>query len=168
MEVHHGSYAIGVPEGARDLDALVRLVGAYRTFYEAPPDDAAVRAFVRDRLERGDTQFFVARESGGRPIAFAHLMPSLDSLALQTIGILEDIYVDEAHRRAGLGGALLDAAERYAREHRLSRLTLSTAHKNRTAQRLYLSRGYVPDQRFRAFNRVLVEEAALAEPARAN
>lgn len=159
METKPG-YSLGMPDLRADLDALARLVDAYRAFYEAPPDEPAARAFVRERLERGDTQFFVARDERGRPIAFAHLLLSLDTLALRRIGILEDIYVDEAHRGAGIGGALLAEAERYARERGLSRLTLSTAHKNRVAQRLYLNHGYVPDQRFRAFNRPLENEPA--------
>jgi ribosomal protein S18 acetylase RimI-like enzyme len=136
------------------------LVDAYRVFYELPSDVAAARAFVRERLERGDTRFFVVRVPGGALAAFAHMLPSLDTLSLRPIGILEDIYVAQAHRKAGIGGALLDAAAAYAREHGYSRLTLSTAHQNRIAQRLYLAHGYVPDQRFRAFNYFLDEPHA--------
>ena len=84
------------------------------------------------------------------------------NIALRAIGILEDIYVVEAVRGRGIGGALLDAAERYARELGFARLTLSTAHKNRIAQRLYVAHGYVPDQRFRSFNRFLSDDASLA------
>ena len=82
-------------------------------------------------------------------------MPSLDTLSLRPIGILEDMYVAEPYRKAGIGGALLDAAAAYARESGYARLTLATAHQNRAAQRLYLAHGYVPDQRFRTFNHFL-------------
>jgi GNAT superfamily N-acetyltransferase len=150
-------YSIGAPDPAADLAALAELVEAYRVFYGCAPAPVESDAFVRERLARGDTRFFVARDAASAVVGFAHLVPATDTLALRTIGILEDIFVAEAHRRAGLGGALLDAAEAYARERGYSRLTLSTAHRNYTAQRLYLAHGYVPDQRFRSFNRVLDE-----------
>ncbi len=154
------TFTIEAPDAARDLEALARLLDAYRVFYGEVSDAAAALAFVRERFAQGDTRFFIARGKDGTVLGFAHLLLSLDTVALRAIGILEDLYVAEAARNAGVGGALLDAAERYARERGLVRLTLSTAHKNRTAQRLYLARGYVPDQRFRSFNRFLLQENA--------
>ena len=151
-------HTIDRSDAARDLDAIVPLVDAYRVFYGEASDEVAARAFVRERFAKGDTQFFVARASDGGLLGFAHLLLSLDTVALAEIGILEDIYVVEAARGEGIGGSLLDAAERYARERGLARLTLSTAHKNRTAQRLYLAHAYVPDQRFRSFNRFLTDD----------
>ena len=152
-------HTIETADTARDLDAIVALVDAYRVFYGEESDRPATRAFVLARFANGDTEFFVARAGDGSVLGFAHLLLSLDTVALKPIGILEDIYVTETARGKGIGGALLDAAERYARERGLGRLTLSTAHKNRTAQRLYLAHGYVPDQRFRSFNRFLSDDA---------
>jgi GNAT superfamily N-acetyltransferase len=154
------THTIGRADPARDTDALVPLVDAYREFYGHARDPAATAAFVRERFAKSDTQFFVARDRVGSLIGFAHLLFSLETISLARIGILEDIFVTEAARGAGVGGALLDAAERYAREHRLTRLTLATAHQNRVAQRLYLAHGYVPDQRFRSFNRYLTSDGA--------
>ena len=143
------------PAGTGDTEALVPLVDAYRAFYGETSDEPAALAFVRERFAAGDTQFFVARAAGGEIVGFAHLLFSLETVSLRAIGILEDIFVRESSRGIGVGGALLDAAERFARERGLARLTLATAHQNRIAQRLYLAHGYVPDQRFRSFNRFL-------------
>jgi GNAT superfamily N-acetyltransferase len=143
----------------RDLDALVPLVDAYRVFYGQASDTAGSRAFVRERFEQRDTLFFVARRDDGL-VGFAHLLFSLETVALRRIGILEDVYVADGARRTGTGGALLDAATDYARKSGLARLTLSTAHQNRPAQRLYLRHGYVPDQRFRSFNLFLDDPPA--------
>ena len=152
-------------DAARDSEAIAALLDEYRAFYGEPSDLVAARQFVRERFAKRDTQFFVSRANDGTLLGFAHLLLSLDTLSLRPIGILEDIYVVEAARGRGIGGALLDAAEVYGRERGLGRLTLSTAHKNRTAQRLYLSKGYVPDQRFRSFNRFLGDiPAAQAAP----
>jgi GNAT superfamily N-acetyltransferase len=146
------SHTIEPADPVRDLAALIPLVDAYRVFYEQASDAAAADAFVRERLAKGDTQFFVARGAGDEVLGFAHLLFSFETVSLRRIGILEDIYVVESARGAGVGGALLDTAARFAREHGLARLTLATAHQNRVAQRLYLAHGYVPDQRFRSFN----------------
>jgi ribosomal protein S18 acetylase RimI-like enzyme len=142
---------------AHDLEALVPLVDAYRVFYGQKSDIAGTRAFVRERFEQRDTLFFVARHEGGI-VGFAQLLFSHETVALRRIGILEDVYVVESARRTGTGGALLDAATDYARKSGLARLTLSTAHQNRPAQRLYLRHGYAPDQRFRSFNLFLDDE----------
>jgi GNAT superfamily N-acetyltransferase len=153
-----------IADAARDGAAIAPLLDAYRMFYGEPSDPAAALEFIEERFAKRDTQFFVTRAQDGTLLGFAHLLLSLDTLSLRPIGILEDIYVAEAARGQGVGGALLDAAETYAREHGLARLTLSTAHKNRTAQRLYLSKGYVPDQRFRSFNRFLGDIPAAEAP----
>jgi GNAT superfamily N-acetyltransferase len=154
------AHVIGLANPTRDIDGLVPLVDAYRVFYGQTSEPAATRTFVEERFASKDTQFFVARGAGGRPIGFAHLLFTLETVSLAKIGILEDIYVLEDQRGAGIGGALLDAAETFARERGLLRLTLATAHQNRAAQRLYLAHGYVPDQRFRAFNRYLTDAPA--------
>jgi ribosomal protein S18 acetylase RimI-like enzyme len=146
------SHTVEPADPVRDLAALVPLVDAYRVFYEQPSDLAAADAFVRERLAESDTQFFVARGAAGKLVGFAHLLFSFETVSLRRIGILEDIYVAETARGAGVGGALLDTAAAFARERGLARLTLATAHQNRVAQRLYLAHGYAPDQRFRSFN----------------
>jgi GNAT superfamily N-acetyltransferase len=151
------TWTIALANGTRDTERLFPLVDAYRVFYGQPSDPGAARAFVHDRFVKNDTLFIVARTESGEMLGFAHLLFSLETVSLGTIGILEDIYVVESARGSGIGGALLDAAERHARERGLTRLTLATAHQNRTAQRLYLAHGYVPDQRFRSFNRFLTE-----------
>jgi GNAT superfamily N-acetyltransferase len=158
MEQRQTHHLVEAPDPERDLAALVALVDAYRAFYGRPAGDTA--AFVRDRLRLGDTRFFVSRSGDGALAGFAHLVPTLDTLALRRIGVLEDLYVVEEQRHSGLGGALLDAAEAYAREQGLARLTLATTHRNYTAQRVYVAHGYVPDQRFRTFNLVLTEDGA--------
>ena len=162
METLNG-YRTEEADAERDGKAIAPLLDAYRVFYGEPPDLEAARTFIRQRFAKRDTQFFVARANDGGLLGFAHLLLSIDTLSLRPIGILEDIYVLEAARGQGIGGALLDAAAAYARAHSLARLTLSTAHQNRTAQRLYLAKGYVPDQRFRSFNLFLGQTIPAAQ-----
>ncbi len=75
------THTIGLADPARDTDALIPLVDAYREFYGRARDPVATAAFVRERFARSDTQFFVARDRAGSPIGFAHLLFSLETIS---------------------------------------------------------------------------------------
>ncbi len=66
--------------------------------------------------------------------------------------ILEDLFVDPNARKAGIGSALLRHAEAFARSVGATRLSLSTAHTNTQAQRLYEAHGYQLNEMFRTYN----------------
>lgn len=136
---------------AGDVPQLAALFDAYRQFYGRAGDAGAARRYVGERLA-GPTRFFVDRE-GEQLRGFVHLLPSFDTLAMRPMWILEDLFVDPAVRGSGAGSALLRHAETFAREDGASRLTLSTAHTNETAQRLYERHGWVLDREFRYYHR---------------
>ena len=56
---------------------------------------------------------------------------------------LEDLAVDEAVRGQGVGGELLAAAKRWARNRRLEYLELNVLAQNENAIRLYESQDFV-------------------------
>ncbi|MBC9928039.1 MULTISPECIES: N-acetyltransferase [unclassified Leucobacter] len=58
--------------------------------------------------------------------------------------VLDGICVDANQRGAGIGTALLDAAERYARQEGLSSVRLSVIDRNPRAEALYQRRGFRP------------------------
>ncbi len=138
---------------ASDADRLGALFDAYRRFYGRAGDLDAARRYVGEQLG-GPTRFFVD-DGGARLRGFVHLLPSFDTLAMRPMWILEDLFVDPAARRAGAGAALLQFAEAFARREGASRLTLSTAHTNAAAQRLYERLGWVLDEDFRYYHRML-------------
>ncbi len=137
--------------GKSDLDALAGLFNAYHTFYGCEPDIGAARHFVAFRLEQRSTRFLIARLTDSA-VGFAHLLPSFDTLAMKKAWILEDLFVDPLQRRRGVGAALLRHAERFARQAGAVRVSLTTAHTNVTAQRLYVACGYTLDEVFRAYS----------------
>jgi len=51
--------------------------------------------------------------------------------------------VEQARRRSGVGTALMDAAEAWARRKGLQLMYLETGEENHAAQHFYLRRGYV-------------------------
>lgn len=97
------------------------------------------------------TRFFVAT-GDERIVGFVHLIPYVDTLLMEPAWIVEDLFVSPTARRNGVGAALLAHAERFARSTGAVRLTLTTAHTNLLAQRLYERCGYAFDQTFRIYN----------------
>lgn len=133
---------------AADLVDLTRLFAGYLRFYQVPRADADIAAFLRARLERGDSQLFIARDGRGAAQGFVQLYPFLSSLALEPAWLLSDLYVDESARRCGVGEALMNAARADAEATGACGLQLETAKTNLTGQRLYERLGYVRDEQF--------------------
>jgi len=82
-------------------------------------------------------------------------MPSTNTLAMRPIWLLEDLYVDGLARGQGFATALLRYAEAFARTTGAERLTLATAHDNVAAQHIYKKLGYVREEHFLYFHRLL-------------
>ena len=66
----------------------------------------------------------------------------MQSVRLARAWLLNDLFVAHAGRRAGVGGALMKAAEDFARGDGATQILLETAENNTTAQALYESRGW--------------------------
>ena len=66
---------------------------------------------------------------------------------MQPLAHIITIDVIEPWRRRGVGRALMDAAENWAREQRLKAVALETAEHNRPAQKFYAARGYVKHEK---------------------
>jgi len=124
-----------------DLDALARLFDAYRVFYRQDPDIPRSRAFLAERMERGESVIFIA-EIDGRGAGFAQLYPGFTSVGLGTRWTLNDLFVDPDLRGRGVGRALTERCMDHARETGAAGLELLTETDNASAQALYESLGW--------------------------
>jgi ribosomal protein S18 acetylase RimI-like enzyme len=59
-------------------------------------------------------------------------------------GVVHDVYVDEAARRLGAGGALMRAAIVWIHSKGRSQVVLATKTRNEQAQRLFIALGFRP------------------------
>lgn len=125
-----------------DVDLITPLFDQYRQFYGEPPQPIPARAFLRDRLVQGESQIIVA-ESGPDIIGFTQLFPSFSSVTLQRLWVLNDLYVDAAHRGNGVGRALLRAAAEFGRQAGAKQLFIEGAVANKSARGLYEDFGFV-------------------------
>ncbi|HEY9887921.1 MAG TPA: GNAT family N-acetyltransferase [Candidatus Obscuribacterales bacterium] len=129
------------------LEALAALFDGYRVFYQQPSDLAGARQFLQARLEKGDSTILVAQTVDDLA-GFTQLYPSFSSVSMKPIWILNDLFVDEAHRGQGVAKRLIEAAETFARNSGAISMVLETQITNTSAQALYEARGYRRDTEF--------------------
>ncbi len=132
----------------KDLHDLVPLFDGYRQFYGQRSDIAGARAFLSDRIQRGESVIYVAYTGPREAVGFTQLYPSFSSVSLKPLWILNDLFVRSEVRRGGAGRALLERARQHAAETGAKGLVLSTAVTNKTAQNLYESCGWQQDDEF--------------------
>jgi ribosomal protein S18 acetylase RimI-like enzyme len=105
-----------------------------------------VAAFPDDRLSRRSLHAFIAAPH--RPLIVAKFGDALAGYALLAVrkggktARLYSLAVDPAQARRGVGRALLQACERYARAHGRSALRLEVRDDNASAIALYEKMGY--------------------------
>jgi ribosomal protein S18 acetylase RimI-like enzyme len=159
-------------DSALDVDALTAS-GASR--FESRPLD---RAYLKDydlyagnspldwptRFDVSAWAFFGAfidgRRVGGIVVAIGDHVIDLAG-ADDDVGVVYDLRVEPAARRAGVGSALLHAAEAWSKTRGLRRLVVETQHVNVPACRFYAKHGYTLDAVNRAAYRDLPDEIQL-------
>jgi len=132
-----------------DLPALGRL-GAHlmRVHYEfdrrrfvAPVGnpEAGYAHFLGTQIDADDAVVFVAERDG---TAIGYVYAGIEPFSRDAAGFVHDIVVDQAERRTGVAGALMDAAIAWVREQDVASVMLWTAAPNEGAQRLFEGLGF--------------------------
>ena len=140
--------------GECDLDVLVPLFDAYRVFYERESDPQLAREFLGQRIQRGEAIVYLAyarEDTLDKAAGFTLLYPLFSSVSAKRLWLLNDLYVEPAYRKRGVGWKLLERARQLAEESGARGVELNTAHTNTTAQRLYEGFGYRRDETFRKY-----------------
>ncbi len=99
-------------------------------FFEAPASDATL---------------LIAESEEGTRLGFAYLERLQDYFTLENHGHVGILVVTGEAQGTGVGGALMRAAEGWAREQGYRRLTLNVFEANRAAQAVYEHLGYAPE-----------------------
>lgn len=129
------------PARVQDLDGVLAL------FRQLIPDDPVLdpetaRTTWVKLLSSGFTTVFVA-EADGLPAACCTLaiIPNL-SRGARPYGVIENVVTDAAHRRKGLGRAVLHAARDLAWQEGCYKLLLATGSKKESTLRFYETAGF--------------------------
>jgi GNAT superfamily N-acetyltransferase len=126
--------------GADDLGDLLPLMRGYSDFYEVDPPDQALLALSLALIEDPRTEGIqlIARDADdGTALGFATLYWMWSTSRAARIGVMNDLFVDAAARRRGVGEALIAACLELVRQRGAVSLQWQTALDNHTAQALY-------------------------------
>lgn len=132
------------PAREADLPRLVELLGLlFAQEAEFRPDAAKQAAGLQQILAQpGRGRIYVARD-GRRPVAMASLLFTISTAEGGKAAWLEDLVVDPAYRRQGIGQKMLAFLVEQARAEGVLRITLLTDMQNERAQALYRRAGFV-------------------------
>ncbi|HEY7256029.1 MAG TPA: GNAT family N-acetyltransferase [Solirubrobacterales bacterium] len=130
------------PITAEQFETLLPMIADYQRFYEVEEiDEERNRAFFARFIDPSEDGVLIGAWDGDRLLGYACLYWHKSSLAAADTVLMNDLYVDAAARRQGVGRGLIEAAAEIARGRGAHALEWSTAPDNHTAQRLYDSTG---------------------------
>lgn len=141
------------PATLDDLDEVAALFCAYLAFYDVAREPADARAFLGERMASGESLVLLARTGGGGAGGFAQVYFGFSSLSLARVWTLNDLFVAEAARGAGVGRALVREVCRRAAAAGALRVQLETARDNVAAQALYAAEGFEQQRGFLQLSR---------------
>ena len=129
-----------------DVGALAEIVLRYRCFQGVAVQNVQqICAFLRTRMENGESVVFIAvDESTGAIVGFVQLYPTFSTVSLQRQWLLNDFYVDEHKRNAGIGTLLMEAVKAHF-SGKAKGFILVTEKTNTGAKRFYGRHGWKTD-----------------------
>src|SRR6202521_459059 len=125
------------PIEQRDLEELLPLVADYQRFYGAEPDVERNRRFFSRFLHPSDVGLLLGAWVNEGLAGFATLYWFFSSTKAADSVLMNDLFVREDVRSAGIGRALIERALEEARQRGAAHLEWFTAPDNVVAQRLY-------------------------------
>ncbi|MFF2754416.1 GNAT family N-acetyltransferase [Psychrobacillus sp. NPDC058041] len=122
------------------LKDLIPLFNGYRMFYGQPSDEEGAKNFLLARIQNEESVIYIAYLED-KPVGFVQLYPFFSSVAMKRAFILNDLFVDPAYRKEGVGKALMKEAFQFCEEEKSRFVTLQTATNNYNAKALYEQMG---------------------------
>ena len=103
------------------------------------------REHIVTAIRSADIGLFVA-EKEGHLVGLVHVVirdaPNIPILVPRRYAVVENLAVREGHRRAGIGLALMERAEKWAQTKGATSIELNVYAFNQAAQRFYRELGY--------------------------
>ncbi len=140
-----------------DAAALAELV----TLWGYPADDVAVARRLSGLATDTDAVFVAAVEE--EAVGWVHVS-LYQTLATDDAAELRGLVVDEKWRRQGIGRQLMDAAERWARQHGCRTMYVRTRLSRQQAHAFYRQLGYRQIKTSFTFVRALHQQEDGSEP----
>ena len=152
------------PAAPGDVDELLRLIGALAEYEKLADMAVGTPAMLREALfgARPSCEAIVA-ERGGRSVGFALYFTTFSTFLCKPGIYLEDLFVEPAHRGAGIGRALLRELAAIAIERDCGRFEWRVLDWNDPSIRFYQSLGATLMPEWQLVRMTRPEIAALAK-----
>jgi GNAT superfamily N-acetyltransferase len=125
------------PVESRDEPRWRELFDGYNRFYEREPD-AAISDHTWSRImDSAIPVYAIVAEADGKVVGIANYVVHETTIALTPTCYLQDLFVDPAHRGAGVGRQLIDWLFAELQRRGWSRLYWGTRETNYRARALY-------------------------------
>ena len=125
----------------QDLPQLAELFDQYRVFYHKDSDIPAAENFLKERIENGDSEIFVAKNEE-KLVGFVQLYPLFSSTRMKRYWLLNDLYVNENYRGKGFSKQLIEESKDLAKSTDAAGILLETGKSNDIGNQLYPSCGF--------------------------
>ena len=125
------------------LDHLIPLFDGYRVFYKQDSNTTEAKQFLFERLKNNDSIIFIAYIEN-IAVGFTQLYPLFSSVYMESMILLNDLYVDSNYRGKGVGEALINKSKNHCIENNLKGMAIQT-EANNPAQHLYQRLGFKKD-----------------------
>ena len=128
--------------GGEDLERILELVVEFHEYGEIRVEPAVARAALAEIL--GDLRLGIVWliERGGTPVGYGVVAFGFSLEQGGRDAILDELYVREAHRGAGIGSRALAVVEQACRERGIRALHLEVDETDERAQGFYAKAGY--------------------------
>ncbi|KQK26431.1 acetyltransferase [Chryseobacterium aquaticum] len=125
----------------QDLSQLAELFDQYRVFYQKESDILSAENFLKERIEKQDSEIYVV-ESEGVLVGFVQLYPLFSSTRMKKYWLLNDLFVNVNHRGKGFSKELIEAAKEVCKNSDACGILLETGKSNDIGNQLYPSCGF--------------------------
>jgi ribosomal protein S18 acetylase RimI-like enzyme len=125
----------------QDLPQLAELFDQYRVFYNKESNIPAAESFLKERIEKADSEIFVA-ENDGKLVGFVQLYPLFSSTRMKRYWLLNDLFVNGNYREKGFSKELIEEAKKMAKSTNAAGILLETGKLNDVGNKLYPSCGF--------------------------
>ena len=97
---------------------------------------------VWDSIEKNNIKYFLAKENNEViGTCYIAIIPNLTRTG-QSIGYVENVIIDEKHRKKGIGRKLMEMAINYAKEENCYKVVLQSRMDRKEAHKFYESIGF--------------------------
>ncbi|MFK7905710.1 MAG: GNAT family N-acetyltransferase [Chitinophagales bacterium] len=131
------------------LDELTPMFDDYRQSYRMTSNIKAGNQFLTERLQKQDSEIFIAVSDTNEIAGFIQLYPLFSSLRMRKVWIVNDIYVKVAFRGEGVAHKLVNRAKELAVYSRSAGLLVEAQKTNEVANKMYPKMDF---QMYRSFN----------------